>query len=107
MVYSGTTAEGERLAEGRLPPPSLPHHTVQFYEDDEFVCDAVAKFLGEGAALGDSLVVIATGPHRNALCRRLESQGIDVGALQSDGRLFLLDAEESLARFMRNGQPDR
>ncbi len=107
MVYSGTTAEGERLAEGRLPPPSLPHHTVQFYEDDEFVCDAVAKFLGEGAALGDSLVVIATGPHRNALCRRLESQGIDVGALQSDGRLVLLDAEESLARFMRNGQPDR
>jgi len=84
-----------------------PDHEVQFYEDEEFLTGAVAKFLAAGARAGDSLIVIATEFHREAFCRQLESLGIEVPSMLAVGRLILLDAHETLTKFMRKGQPDR
>jgi PAS domain S-box-containing protein len=82
-------------------------HEVQFYEDEQFLTDAVAAFLDAGARAGDTLVVIATEVHRESFCRQLESRGVDVPAMLSAGRLTLLDARETLSKFMQKGQPDR
>jgi len=82
-------------------------HLVQFYEDDEFLAATVARFLGEGLPVGDSLVVIATEAHRHAFRQQLESMGLDVGRACESGQLTLLDASEMLSKFMRNGDPDR
>src|ERR1041385_3594095 len=76
-------------------------HIVQFYEKESFLSGVVADFLGGGLAEGRQAVVIATPSHRRAFADELTARGVDV-----DDRLLLLDAEETLALFMEDGQPD-
>lgn len=89
-----------------LSAPGESDHIVQFYEDEDFLCEVVARFLGTGLVAGESLVVIATEPHRQAFCRGLESKGFDVERACATGRLTLLDVQETLSRFMDGGMPD-
>lgn len=77
-------------------------HFVQFYEKESFLSGVVADFLGEGISGGQQAVVIATPPHRRAFADELAARGVQA----DDGRLILLDAEETLALFMDGGQPD-
>jgi PAS domain S-box-containing protein len=80
--------------------PGLSPHIVQFYDTSEALCDAVADFLAAGAVAGEPLVIIATEAHRAEMAVRLlerGAQGADITAL---------DAEETLALFMVDGQPD-
>jgi PAS domain S-box-containing protein len=81
-------------------------HAVQFYEDDEVLSRAVASFLADGIAAGDTLVLIATEAHGRAFLQRLESMSFGVEQLRQSGQLMLLDADERLAAFMRDGEPD-
>jgi PAS domain S-box-containing protein len=81
-------------------------HLVQFYEDEQHLSEVAANFLGAGLAGNDHLLIIATEPHRKAFREKLESKGFDVEAATKSERLALLDARETLARFMRNGEPD-
>jgi KaiC/GvpD/RAD55 family RecA-like ATPase len=80
---------------------------VQFYEGDEILAASVGKFLGEGRRAGDVLTVIATERHRQAFQQQLESEGSDMNAAFASGQVAFLDAEETLSRFMREGEPDR
>jgi signal transduction histidine kinase/CheY-like chemotaxis protein len=90
-----TSPENDRLA-----------HVVQFYEDDEFLCDVVADFAGVGLRDGEAVIVIAVEAHRRSILRRLAERGFEVdGAVASD-QLILLDAPETLATFMVDGMPD-
>ena len=81
-------------------------HTVQFYEDDNFLSAAVADFLADGLAVGQPLIVIATEPHREAFSVRLKSKGFDVEHACRSGQLTLLDARDTLSRFMDGTLPD-
>lgn len=81
-------------------------HLVRFYEDPDGLAVAVADFLGNGARAGDVLIVIATKSHSDAFRARLEADGCSVGRLLETGQLTFLDARETLATFMRDGQPD-
>jgi PAS domain S-box-containing protein len=76
------------------------NHLVQFYEDDGALIEAVAKFVGAGLSGGDRILSIASADHQHALCERLQSDGFDVRRAQSSGQLVLLDARDTLARFM-------
>lgn len=79
------------------PQERIPHdHAVRFYESDAFLSSEVCKFLAEGIAAGERAIVIATPQHRHAFAKQL-------GALQSD--IVMLDADETLARFMVDGMP--
>jgi hypothetical protein len=51
-------------------------------------------------------MVIATPEHRTELDKRLSDAGIDVRRAQAENRYISLDAETTLARFMRNSMPD-
>src|SRR5687768_10137281 len=86
---------------------SQGEHFVQFYETDEFLLDAVARFVSEALGHGQNSIVIATLEHRVGLQKELLQRGISIEESIATGRLVLLDAAETLAAFMIEGTPDR
>lgn len=86
--------------------PAQSDHLVQFYETDEFLCEAVGQFVGTGLRDGSGVVVIATRPHRQGFEGRLVAQGFDAQAAQARGQLAMFDAAASLSHFMVGGVPD-
>jgi PAS domain S-box-containing protein len=83
-----------------------PAHSVQFYGDDTFLLDELSRYMGSALGAGDVGIVIATEAHRAALAQRLEERGIDLARAAAQGRYVAIDADEMLARFMRDGRPD-
>jgi PAS domain S-box-containing protein len=81
-------------------------HGVQFYGEDAGLIDGMGKFLGYAIEEGGSAVVVATAPHREALAARLEERGIDTESVIAEGRVVLLDASETLSKFVFEGWPD-
>jgi len=81
-------------------------HAVRFYEDDASLCRIVADFVGDGLVAGQPGIVIVTPPHRDEIARRLEALSFDVGRLRDTRQLLLLDAEQTLEAFMKEGFPD-
>jgi signal transduction histidine kinase len=81
--------------DARVPADS--GHAVLFYESDPFLAGAVADFLETGISTGESLIVIAMPAHREAICGRLASRGVDLGAICASGQLTVLDATEMLS----------
>ncbi|WP_426749804.1 ATP-binding protein [Myxococcus sp. Y35] len=82
------------------------NHVVQFYEDSAFLSDVVVQFLDAGFHVGEPAVIIATEPHRASFAQRLKARGTDVERACAEGRLVLLDARQTLNRFMVKGMPD-
>ena len=89
-----------------VPKGALDTHTVQFYEDDAFLIDAVARFIGGGLGAGDAVIVIATKTHRSDLEERLRVRGLDAGVAREYGHYVSMDAAETLSKFMVDGWPD-
>jgi len=82
-------------------------HAVQFYENDRFLCDEVARFAHEGLRAGESVVVIATRPHREAIESELKQQTRCEDSLPAGGaKLVWRDADETLSALLVNGWPD-
>jgi hypothetical protein len=73
-------------------------HFAQLYQESEPLAEAVADYIGAGLRAGEAAVIIATPPHRAAIERKLAAAGLR-------GRLEVLDAERTLARFMEDGMP--
>ena len=88
------------------PLLTVQPHAVRFYENDKSLAQIVAQFLNDGLAAGDPALVVATPAHRGAILRALVAKSLDVVQLQRSHDLILLDAEETLARFMTNGEPE-
>jgi signal transduction histidine kinase len=86
--------------------PAQDAHVVQFYESEEFLCDAVASFVADGLLLAQPVVVIATETRWARLTERLTDQGIEVEEAQRRGRLTFADARSVLSRFMVGAMPD-
>jgi PAS domain S-box-containing protein len=80
-------------------------HFVQFYEHDDYLVESVSGYVA--AALGDNegSIVIATHDHRVAIQRKLAQQGIDIAAAIEGGRYVVLDARETLSKFMVGDEP--
>jgi signal transduction histidine kinase/ActR/RegA family two-component response regulator len=88
-------------------------HFVQFYDNDAFLIDEVAGFIGGGLKSGEAGIVIATAEHRERLHASLTAElarrrvkGINTSASRLSGPYIALDAEETLAAFMVDGWPD-
>lgn len=92
------------IAASFLAQPAAQSHAVQFYDQEEFLYDTVGKFLAAGLEAGDGLVVIATKAHRESFVSRLGSLGVRE-AIDS-GQLMLLDAGDTLSKFMIGDMPD-
>ncbi|MHB1260916.1 MAG: MEDS domain-containing protein [Thermoplasmatota archaeon] len=72
-------------------------HVVQFY-GGPFPTQAVGAFVREGLASGEIALLIASPDHVRAVDDLLGDQ---------KGRVLYLDANETLAKFMVHGRPDR
>ena len=79
---------------------------VQFYEDDAFLADTIARLIATSLETGEGAVLIATQPHREAIEERLLARGLDLIKMTRDGRLLSLDAGETLAQISRDDYPD-
>ena len=84
------------------PAPRL--HAVQFYDEESFLFDTVAKFLSAGLSAGDRIFVIATRHHTECFLARMDAH--DLEQARATGRITILDAEVTLKRLMVDGMPD-
>lgn len=81
-------------------------HLVQFYESDAFLAECVRDFVVAGFERGEAAVIVATKEHRQAIDELLEETEFDLQALRNSGCYVLLDASETLSRFMVDGEPE-
>jgi CheY-like chemotaxis protein len=87
-------------------PTDRRDHVVLFYESDDYLSNAVARFLADGMAAGQPAIAVATAPHREAFQARLREQGFDVDRLCEERRLLFLDARSTLPTIMDGRLPD-
>jgi hypothetical protein len=92
------------LLEGSAPK----QHILQLYlcRDQEFFGRAVALFAASGLKKREGVILLATKAHADALEPLLESHGIDVPKARAQGQLTIVDAEQTLPRFLVKGMPD-
>lgn len=88
------------------PVTSGHFHAVRFYQDEQSLYRIVADFIGDGIVAGEPAVIIATRLHGQEISRELEALSCDVSRLRASGELQILDAEETLATFMKDCVPD-
>jgi hypothetical protein len=89
-----------------LRHPADGDHIVQVYQDQAFLADAVAEYVGCGLRQGEAAVIIAAPAHIEAFRQKLERDGVAAAAALERGQLRLLDAEDSLAKFTIGGRLD-
>ena len=73
---------------------SLQSHSVQFYNDDIFLTQSVARFITEGLQGNETIIIVATAQHREALQQVLTPEQT------THDKLRFFDAEEQLSKFM-------
>ena len=81
-----------------LREPSCGDHIVQTYQDPAFLADAVGEYLATGLARGEAAIVIARPENTARFLQKLEAPA-------DPGQLLVLDAQQTLARFMAGGMP--
>jgi len=87
-------------------PIHAHQHAVQFYGNDDALFTTVAGFLSEGLVAGQPAVVIATESHTRSILEHLQARFIDVDRAKHIGDLILLDADNTLATFMKDDEPE-
>jgi KaiC/GvpD/RAD55 family RecA-like ATPase len=73
---------------------SLLNHSVQFYNDDMFLTQSVAHFITEGLRGNETVIIVATAQHREALQQVLTPEQM------AHDKLRVFEAEEQLSKFM-------
>jgi hypothetical protein len=81
---------------------SMPH-AVQFYNDDVFLIDAVAGFIRAGSQEGATIIVVATGKHREDLRKVFQESGDS----SIESKVLYFNASELLSAFMVDGWPNQ
>jgi len=95
---------------GALPrwrPRPSRRHDLQLYTTDAFLVDAVVTFFENALDAGDSIVALASEPHRHAFDQELHARGLDVDALIAAGGYSRADAATTLDAILLDGMPDR
>ena len=89
-----------------LANPGEDGHIVQLYQDPDFYGEAISHFAAEGLVRGESIILVATAFNWRNISGRLAHKGFDVDRLLSRGQLTVLDADQTLPKFIRNNLPD-
>ena len=91
---------------GLLADAGPRDHIVQLYQDQQFLNRAVCRFAASAIASGEGVILVPTVAHWDAFRPRLESEGVDVKAAERRGQLTIVDADNLLPTFMRDGMPE-
>ncbi|HYB94612.1 MAG TPA: MEDS domain-containing protein [Vicinamibacterales bacterium] len=87
-----------------LPLAASEHH-VGLFDSSRSLADTVAQFLLDGFGRGERLLVVATPQHCDLLTRKLIQSGLNVRDAIGANRLVMLDASQTLDKFMRQDGP--
>jgi hypothetical protein len=93
----------ERIVQGAVSSD----HIVQLFDSVESLVQNVATFVSQGLCQNAAVLVVAKPTHWAAITRRfntMPNSGRPAGT--SANQLTVLNAEETLATFMRDGRPD-
>jgi hypothetical protein len=82
-------------------------HLVQFYDHEKSFLDTLEGFAGSGFLAGETVIVIATRSHLDALNARLQQHGFDLISLVATDQYIPLDAIDTLNLFMVDDKPDK
>jgi hypothetical protein len=81
-------------------------HHLQLFDSSKSLAETVAGFLVAGFNRGEPLLVVATPEHRELLTRRLDEAGLNTREAAVASRLVVLDAAQTLDKFMRQDAPN-
>jgi hypothetical protein len=81
-------------------------HVVQLYDRDQVLIGTLTDYAADGFDNDEAVVIIATLCHLKALESQLSLRGFSLEALKAEDRLIMLDADQTLSKFMVNGIPD-
>jgi len=85
-----------------LKHPVDGDHIVQTWQDEAFLGETVAEYIGSGLRGGDAGLIVATPEHADLF--KLNLRAARAGGPDSQLRFF--DAEDTLGKFMQGGMPD-
>jgi hypothetical protein len=81
-------------------------HHLELFDSSRSLADTVSAFLLEGFGRGEPLLIVATPQHIELLTRKLEGAGLNVRAAARANRVVILDAAQTLDKFMRQDGPN-
>ncbi|HEX2386027.1 MAG TPA: MEDS domain-containing protein [Candidatus Binatia bacterium] len=81
-------------------------HFVQFHNNSVSLAKEVAGFVAAGLREEEGVIVIATAEHTTLIVQQLIAAGLSAAAAEERGQLRILDADVTLASFMRLTLPD-
>lgn len=85
---------------------AAPGHSVQLFDSVASRAAGISTYLLQGLRHGNSVLVVATPANWEATKKLLECEGIEIDTAIANGTLTVLDAAETLAKFMRGNAPD-
>ena len=85
---------------------AAPGHSVQLFDSMSSRASGVSSYLLDGLRKGNSVLVVATPAHWAETKKMLECEDVDIDKALADGTLTVLDAAETLDKFMRGNAPD-
>ena len=87
--------------------PCTSEHHVQLFDSSKSLAEAVCAFLMAGFLRGEPMLIVATPEHRELLSRKLADAGLNVHEAIAANRLVMLDAVQTLDKFMRKDSPSK
>jgi hypothetical protein len=82
-------------------------HVVQFYTKDSFLLDGLCEFVRCALEDGESVILVVSQAHRDGLRQRIKAARVRTRIASRTGRYVVLDAAETMAKFMTGNMPDR
>lgn len=80
-------------------------HIAQLHRDTRSLVASVGSYVAAGLQRGTGVFIVATPDHTQAILRYVNRAGLDADVLRRSSQFVVLDAEATLARIVRGGQP--
>src|SRR5262245_6704333 len=80
-------------------------HTMQLFDSDESLADAVAEFCSEGVLCNETTLAIVREERWYSIAHRLSAKGVAVDDALWRGVLTVRSAERMLKGILRDGRP--
>src|SRR5207248_5710839 len=80
-------------------------HIVRFYSDDEALVREVTRIMSAALNRGEPAIAIATRSHCEEVAQELKREVRNFPRAAAEGWCVMLNAAETLSRFMVNGMP--
>jgi DNA-binding NarL/FixJ family response regulator len=106
FVLNESHDEHHRTRDAALSPHASFIHEVAFYADDAAFSRGFTEFIERNLSSGNVVIMAVTESHRTSIVRNLQRDGVDIGACSQRGSYVLLDAGDTLSKFMINDWPD-